>query len=67
MAINGELKKRQANGNTGPRGDGILQEQIDRLSSEGPSAAKSAQTTANLLICVGGIYASLYGHIASFD
>ncbi|GAB7351937.1 hypothetical protein MBLNU459_g2474t1 [Dothideomycetes sp. NU459] len=55
MASNGELRARKANGQAG--GDGILKEQLEGLSVD-RSSSGSPQTTANLLICVGGIYAS---------
>jgi UDP-galactose transporter B1 len=57
MASSGELKQRSTNG--GLKEKDLLQEQISGLSTD-RSSSGSAQTTANLLICVGGIYASLY-------
>lgn len=57
MSGNGSLRSRKANGEANV--DGVLKEQIDGLSVD-KSSSGSPQTTTNLLICVGGIYASLY-------
>lgn len=57
MESNGSLRSRKANGEN--HANGMLKEQMDGLSVD-KSSSGSPQTTANLLICVGGIYASLY-------
>lgn len=63
MASNGELKQRKANGSVDHKShevlEGVLDEQIKNLSPE-KSSSGSPQSATNLLICVGGIYASLY-------
>jgi len=56
MASNGELKQRKPNGDA--EHHNVLDDQIKNLATH-KSASGSPQTTANLLICVGGIYASL--------
>ncbi|KAH0087222.1 UAA transporter, partial [Aureobasidium melanogenum] len=55
MAGNGEIKKRSGNGVLDEKA--LLQRQVDGLATD-RSSSGSAQTTKNLIICVGGIYAS---------
>jgi UDP-galactose transporter B1 len=57
MASNGGLKQRSDNGVLDEKD--LLQRQVDGLATD-RSSSGSAQTTKNLVICVGGIYASLY-------
>jgi UDP-galactose transporter B1 len=57
MASNGGLKQKSSNGVLDEKA--LLQRQVDGLAMD-RSSSGSAQTTKNLVICVGGIYASLY-------
>jgi hypothetical protein len=57
MASNGGLKQRHGNGVLDEKA--LLQKQVEGLATD-RSSSGSAQTTKNLVICVGGIYASLY-------
>ncbi|KAH0398847.1 hypothetical protein KCU89_g6815, partial [Aureobasidium melanogenum] len=55
MAGNGEIKNWSGNGVLDEKA--LLQRQVDGLATD-QSSSGSAQTTKNLIICVGGIYAS---------
>jgi len=57
MASNGGPEQRSGNGVLDEKA--LLQRQVDGLATD-RSSSGSAQTTKNLVICVGGIYASLY-------
>ncbi|KAK8210219.1 UDP-galactose transporter [Zalaria obscura] len=58
MSTNGDLKHRKRDGAFNGETNGVLKEQIDQLSASRSPTVKNSQTTANLLIAVGGIYAS---------
>ena len=67
MASNGSLKQRHPDQSTSNDIKSAVKDGVDALSKNVPAGQKDTQTTANLLICVGGIYASLYGCLYSPD
>jgi UDP-galactose transporter B1 len=59
MASNGDIRHRLSNGKLPEFTDGKPISGKHDIAIAKASEAKSSATTVNLLICVGGIYASL--------
>jgi UDP-galactose transporter B1 len=59
MASNGDIRHRKANGHLPKLTNGKPISGKNDIAIVGVEEASSSATTLNLLICVGGIYASL--------
>jgi UDP-galactose transporter B1 len=60
MASNGDIRHRKSNGILPELTNGKPISGKNDIAIASVEEAKSSATTLNLLICVGGIYASLY-------
>ena len=59
MASNGDIRHRHTNGKLPEFSDGKSVSGINDIAITDTEGAQSSATTVKLLICVGGIYASL--------